>query len=68
MIDFTNDEQITIIAVVDKTIDDLTKCVEVAPESWKICFGRITEYEISCLKSIREKINEERKHQGRIEL
>ena len=68
MIDFTNDEQITIIAVVDTTIEDLSKSLKTGPEDWQICFGRLAENVISCLQSIREKINEDRRRQGRTEL
>ena len=68
MIDFTDDEQISIIAAVDTIIEDLTKSLKTGPENWQICFGGIAENEISCLQSIREKINEDRRCQGRIEL
>ena len=68
MIDFANDEQISIISAVDTIINDLTKALKTAPENWQIHFGRVAEKEISCLQSIREKINEERRCQGRTEL
>lgn len=68
MIDFTNDEQISIISAVDTIIEDLTKSLKTGSENWWLCFGGITENEISCLQSIREKINEDRRRQGRKEL
>ena len=34
MIDFTDDEQISIIAAVDTIIEDLTKSLKTGPENW----------------------------------
>ena len=68
MIDFTRDEQITIIALVDTTIEDLSKSLNTGSEDFQICYASFAETVISCLQSIREKINEERRCQGRAEL
>ena len=68
MIDFTDDEQISIICAVDSIIKGLANSLKTEPEIWQIHFGRVAEKEISCLQSIREKINEDRRCQGRIEL
>lgn len=68
MINFTNDEQITILAIATVVIEDLTETLENGTNHCKSSYERIAEHQISCLHSIREKINKERKRQGRIEL
>lgn len=68
MINFTDDEQIAISALADVIIDCLNEALKNETEKWKIMFEGTAKHEILILKSIREKINEERKRQGRREL
>lgn len=64
MIELTNDEQITVVAMIETMMDNL---IRIAGNEDGM-FGKIALNEVVNLSNIRRKVNEERKKQGRIEL